>query len=130
MRKMLKEEWTFTHRILISGMCDGCCQNVQGKVKIDSIVDLIANNCPHIEGSEARWDSETLLYSDRSSKAVEKIRTKCPRLQTFVLAEGNHFEIVKSNYDLADRNTVVRSTRNRGIAVAYHLQFYKDFILN
>jgi hypothetical protein len=111
-------------------MGDGCCQKIQAKVNVDGIVDAIANNCHHLERFEARWDSETLRYSDRSSKAVDALRTRCLRLQTFVLSEGKYFEIVKSNYDRADRTSVVRSGTNCRITLAYLLQFYKDLIFN
>ena len=109
-------------------MGDGCCQKIQSKVNIDAIIDGVANNCPHIERFEARWDSASLRYSDRSSKAVDSIRTKCLRLQSFILQEGKYFEIVKSNYDRADRFSVVRSGTNCGINLAYLLLFYKDLI--
>jgi hypothetical protein len=52
------------------GMPEGCCQKIHQKIHIDSLIDSIANNCPQIERIEARWDSETLRFSDRSSKAV------------------------------------------------------------
>lgn len=111
-------------------MSDGCCQKIQSKINIDALVDLLANNCPHLERFEARWDGDALRYSDRSSKAVDAIRTKCLRLQTLVLNEGKYFEIVKSNYDRADRGSVVRSTTNCRVTMAYLLQFYKDLIFD
>jgi hypothetical protein len=52
------------------GMPEGCCQKIHQKIHIDSLIDSIANNCSQVERIEARWDSETLRFSDRSSKAV------------------------------------------------------------
>lgn len=94
--------------ILIIGMPEGCCQKVQSKVHIDSLIDGIANNCPKMERIEARWDSDTLRFSDRSSKAIDAIRIKCLKLKCLVLSDGTYFEMVKSNFDRADRTTVVR----------------------
>lgn len=89
-------------------MPEGCCQKVQSKVHIDSLIDGIANNCPKMERIEARWDSDTLRFSDRSSKAIDAIRIKCLKLKCLVLSDGTYFEMVKSNFDRADRTTVVR----------------------
>ena len=58
------------NRILIMGMPEGCCQKIHQKIHVDSLIDSIANNCQLIERLEIRWDSETLRFSDRSSKAV------------------------------------------------------------
>ena len=115
-------------RIVILGMGDGCCQKIQSKVNIDAIIDAIASNCPAIERFEARWDADALRYSDGSSKAVDSIRAKCPRLKSIILQEGKYFEIVKSNFDRADRCSVVRTGTNCGINLAYLLLFYKDLI--
>lgn len=117
-------------RTFVVGMGDGCCQKVMSKVHIDAIMDHIANQCAHIERIEARWDSNSLRYSDRSSKAVDAIRIKCLRLKCLVLADGKYFEIVKSNFERADRAAVVRSTTNCRVTLVYLLSFYKDLIFD
>ncbi|RWS30711.1 F-box/LRR-repeat protein 20-like protein [Leptotrombidium deliense] len=133
---LTEQFWTsslplFKHmKILIMGMPEGCCQKVQSKVHIDSLMDGIANNCPYMERIEARWDSETLRFSDRSSKAVDAIRIKCPRLRSLTLSDGKYFEMVKSNFERADRLTVVRSITNYMVTLVYLLHFYKDLIFN
>lgn len=111
-------------------MADGCCQKVQSKVHIDSLMDGLANYCPFIERIELSWDNNALRYSDRSSKAVDAIRIKCLRLKSLVLSDGKYFEIVKSNFERADRAAVVRSTTNCRITLVYLLQFYKDLIFD
>ena len=111
-------------------MPEGCCQKVQSKVHIDSLIDAIASHCPAMERMEARWDPETLRFSDRSSKAVDAIRIKCPRLRCLVLSDGTYFEMVKSNFERADRISVVRSTVNCSVTMVYLLHFYKDLIFN
>lgn len=64
-------------------MPEGCCQKIHQKIHIDSLIDSIANNCPHIERLEIRWDPETLRFSDRSNKAVGKLialgNCQCPQ---------------------------------------------------
>ncbi|KAI1278002.1 F-box/LRR-repeat protein 20 [Halotydeus destructor] len=117
-------------RVFVVGMSDGCCQKVMSKVNIDAIIDGISNNCPWIERIEARWDDTSLRFSDRSSKAVDAIRMKCLRLKCLVLSDGKYFEIVKSNFERADRPAVVRSTTNCRVTLAYLLSFYKDLIFD
>ena len=111
-------------------MPEGCCQKVQSKVHIDGLIDGIANNCPKMERIETRWDNETLRYSDRSSKAIDTLRVKCPRLKCLVLSDGKYFEMVKSNFERADRASIVRSINNCRITTVYLLQVYKDLIFN
>lgn len=112
------------------GMPEGCCQKVQSKIHIDSLIDGIANHCSEIERLEACWDAETLRFSDRSSKAVDSIRLRCPRLRCLVLSDGTYFEIVKSNFERADRPTVVRSTVNCRVALLYLSNYYRELIFN
>ncbi|OTF71394.1 F-box/LRR-repeat protein 7-like protein [Euroglyphus maynei] len=117
-------------RILVVGMPEGCCQKIHQKIHIDSLIDSIANNCANIERLEIRWDPETLRFSDRSNKAVDSIRLKCLRLRCWCLSDGKYFEMVKSNFERADRATVVRSTTNCRVTLVYLLSHYKDLIFN
>lgn len=115
-------------RILVMGMPVGCCQKIQQKVHIDSLIDAIANRCQYIQRLEVSWDSETLRFSDRSSKAVDLIRLKCLNLNCWVLSDGKYFEMVKSNFERADRRTVVRSSINCRVTLVYLLMHYKNLI--
>lgn len=115
-------------RILVMGMPVGCCQKIQQKVHIDSLIDAIANKCQHIQRLEVSWDSETLRFSDRSSKAVDLIRLKCLKLSCWVLSDGKYFEMVKSNFERADRRTVVRSSINCRVTLVYLLTHYGNLI--
>lgn len=117
-------------RILVAGMATGCCKKIHQKIHIDSMLDAIANNCPEIERLEIGWDSETLRFSDRSSKAIDTVRVKCLRLRCLVLCDGKYFELVKSNFDRADRHTLVRSTTNCRVSLVYLLSCYKDLVFN
>lgn len=115
-------------RILVMGMSVGCCQKIQQKIHIDSLIDAIATNCQFIQRLEVSWDSETLRFSDRSSKAVDLIRLKCLDLGCWVLSDGKYFEMVKSNFERADRRTVVRSSINCRVTLVYLLMHYKNLV--
>lgn len=115
-------------KILVMGMPVGCCQKIQQKIHIDSLIDAIANRCQFIQRLEVSWDSETLRFSDRSSKAVDLIRLKCLDLACLVLSDGKYFEMVKSNFERADRRTVVRSSINCRVTLVYLLMHYKNLI--
>lgn len=115
-------------RILVMGMPVGCCQKIQQKIHIDSLIDAIANKCQLIKRLEVSWDCETLRFSDRSSKAVDLIRLKCLNLECWVLSDGKYFEMVKSNFERADRRTVVRSSINCRVTLVYLLGHYKNLL--
>lgn len=115
-------------KILVIGMPIGCCQKIQQKIHIDALIDAIANKCQDIQRLEVTWDAETLRFSDRSSKAVDLIRLKCLNLNCWVLSDGKYFELVKSNFERADRRTVVRSSINCRVTLVYLLTQYKDLI--
>lgn len=115
-------------KILVMGMPVGCCQKIQQKVHIDSLIDAIANRCQNIQRLEVSWDSETLRFSDRSSKAVDLIRLRCLNLNCWVLSDGKYFEMVKSNFERADRRTVVRSSINCRVTLVYLLMHYRNLI--
>lgn len=55
-------------RILVMGMPTGCCKKITAKIHVDGIFDNLANNCPDLRRLEIGWDSETLRFSDKSSK--------------------------------------------------------------
>ncbi|KAG9508962.1 hypothetical protein GZH46_02530 [Fragariocoptes setiger] len=113
-------------KIMVMGMPVGCCQKIQQKIHIDSLIDAIATHCQGIERLEVSWDAETLRFSERSSKAVDLIRLKCLKLTCWVLSDGKYFEMVKSNFERADRRTVVRSSINCKVTLVYLLRNYKD----
>lgn len=115
-------------KMLVMGMPVGCCLKIQQKIHIDGLIDAIANRCNQIERLEVSWDCETLRFSDRSSKAVDLIRLKCTKLKCLVLSDGKYFEMVKSNFERADRRTVVRSSINSRVNLVYLLNHYNNLI--
>ncbi|XP_049810194.1 F-box/LRR-repeat protein 2 isoform X3 [Schistocerca nitens] len=99
-------------------------------IHVDQLMDGIANNCPNLERLELRWDPENLRFSDKSQKAIDILRVKCLKLRCLVLSDGRYYEVVKANFERADRTTVVRTTTNCRISNYYLLHNYKDLIFN
>lgn len=47
-----------------------------------------------------------------------------------IFSDGRYYEIVKANFERADRTTVVRTTTNCRITNSYLLSFYKELLFN
>ncbi|XP_022827287.1 F-box/LRR-repeat protein 2 isoform X3 [Spodoptera litura] len=113
-------------RILIMGTQERLGVNIH----VDQLMDGIANSCPNLERLELRWDPENLRFSDKSQKAIDILRVKCLKLKCLVLSDGRYYEIVKANFERADRTTVVRTSTNCRVSNYYLLSNYKDLIFN
>ncbi|CAL8082126.1 unnamed protein product [Orchesella dallaii] len=113
-------------KILVMGTTD----RLSTKIHVDQLMDAIANNCLNLERLELRWDPEALRFSDKGQKAIDIIRVKCLKLSCLVLTDGRYYEIVKANFERADRKTVVRTTTNCRVNNCYLLNFYKDLLFN
>ncbi|XP_073969382.1 F-box/LRR-repeat protein FipoQ isoform X3 [Rhodnius prolixus] len=113
-------------RILVLGTRERLGINIH----VDQLMDGIANNCPVLERLELRWDPENLRFSDKSQKAIDILRVKCLKLRSLVLSDGRYYEIVKANFERADRNTVVRNVTSCRTSLYYLLQNYRDLIFN
>ncbi|KRT86353.1 F-box domain-containing protein, partial [Oryctes borbonicus] len=81
-------------------------------ILVDQLMDSIANHCPSVERIELKWDPENLRFSDKSQKAIDTLRVKCLKMKCLVLSDGRYYEIVKANFERADRLTVVRTITN------------------
>jgi len=112
--------------ILVMGTTD----RLSTKIHVDQLMDAIANNILNLERLELRWDPEALRFSDKGQKAIDIIRVKCLKLSCLVLTDGRYYEIVKANFERADRKTVVRTTTNCRVNNCYLLNFYKDLLFN
>ena len=55
-----------------------------------------------------RWDNDTLRFSDKNQKAVDLLRTRCLKLKCLVLSDGRLYEIMRGNFERADRRSVIR----------------------
>lgn len=128
----------------------GTHERLQVNIHVDQLMDAIASNCPKLERLELRWvtrniylkfswlkrrflfrwDPENLRFSDKSQKAIDLLRVKCLKLRCMVLSDGRYYELVKANFERADRMTVVRNTTCCRVSAYYMLQNYNDLIFN
>ncbi|KAG0723545.1 F-box/LRR-repeat protein 7 [Chionoecetes opilio] len=116
--------------ILRLGLSEALSYRLMGKIHVDGLLDNFANYAQHLERLEMSWDPDTLRFSDKSQKAIDTMRVRCLRLKCLVLADGKYYEIVKANYERADRTTVVRTATNCCVSIAYLLSHYKDLIFD
>ncbi|KAL3863119.1 hypothetical protein ACJMK2_004892 [Sinanodonta woodiana] len=117
-------------RVCVLGTADGWFLKLNTKVHIDQIIEDFAKNCPRLERLEIQWDPDTIRYSDKSNKFVDHIRLRCPHLKSFTLSDGEYYEMVKSNFERADRFKVVRTTTNYCTTIVSLLSCYKDLLFN
>uniref|UniRef100_A0A915EPC4 F-box domain-containing protein n=1 Tax=Ditylenchus dipsaci TaxID=166011 RepID=A0A915EPC4_9BILA len=117
-------------RILVMGMAEDCCPKVTAKIHIDQFVDCIAQNCSKLYRLEIRWDDETLRFSDKSSKFIDVLRMKCLKLHSMVLSDGQYYELVRSNFERADRLSVVRTTEMCRTGILHCSKFYLQLLFN
>jgi hypothetical protein len=57
-------------------------------------------------------------------------RIRCTRLHSLVLADGEYYELVKSNFERADRQRVVRTTTSDQTSIVGLLNYYNDLRFN
>ena len=55
---------------------------------------------------------------------------RSPQLKSFTLADGEYYEMVKSNFERADRATIVRTCTNYTTSIVSQLSCYKDLCFN
>ena len=60
-------------------------------------------------------------FSDKNQKAIDLLRTKCLKLKSMVLCDGKLYEIMKGNFERADRRSVIRTTVNSKVSLHYLL---------
>jgi hypothetical protein len=117
-------------KTLIMGLAVDCCAKVSAKIHIDHFVEAIANHCQKIERLEVRWDSENLRFSEKSAKFIDMLRMKCLKLKSLVLSDGPFYELVRSNFERADRYATVRTTEMCLTSLVERLTFYRDLLFN
>lgn len=106
----------------------GCSTRMSVKVHVDHLIDGIARHCSKVERVEFRWDNDTLRFSDKNQKAIDLIRTRCTKLQCFVLSDGRLYEIMRGNFERADRKAVVRTTIACRVTLHYLLKHYQEML--
>nr|CAD2192247.1 unnamed protein product [Meloidogyne enterolobii] len=107
--------------VLVMGVAEDCCPK---------FIDCIAQNCPSLTRLEIRWDDGTLRFSDKSSKFIDVLRMKCPKLHSIVLSDGQYYELVRSNFERADRLSVVRTTEMCRTGILQCSKFYNQLLFN
>ncbi|XP_043218903.1 F-box/LRR-repeat protein 7-like isoform X1 [Amphibalanus amphitrite] len=105
-------------------------EGLSKKIPVDQIMDALATSCSQLERLEICWDPETIRFSDKSQKAIDAVRVRCLRLRCLVLSDGKYYEVVKSNFERADRSTVVRTSTTCKVTNAYLLSHYNDLLFN
>jgi len=116
--------------VLVCGTANGWFLRMSTKVHIDQIIISLSQNCSKLERLEIQWDPDTIRYSDNSSKFIDQLRMRSPQLKSLTLSDGEYYEMVKSNFERADRRTVVRTTTNYTTSLVMLLSCYKDLLFN
>ena len=111
-------------RILVMGTDE----RMSMKIHVDHLIDAIAKHCSKLERLEFRWDNDTLRFSDKNQKAIDQIRARCLRLQSMVLCDGRLYEIMRGNFERADRRSVVRTSINCRVRTHYLLTHYEELL--
>ena len=111
-------------RILVMGTDE----RMSMKIHVDHLIDAVAKNCASLERLEFRWDNDTLRFSDKNQKAIDLIRAKCLRLQSLVLCDGRLYEIMRGNFERADRRSVIRTSINCRVRINYLLSHYEEML--
>ena len=57
-------------------------------------------------------------------------RIRCTKLLSLVLADGEYYELVRSNFERADRQRVVRTTNSDQTSIVSLLKYYNDLRFN
>ncbi|CCD69938.1 F-box domain-containing protein [Caenorhabditis elegans] len=117
-------------RVMVMGIAEDCCPKVVAKIHVDQFVDCIAQNCPRLTRLEVRWDDETLRFSDKSSKFIDVLRMKCLMLHSIVLSDGQYYELVRSNFERADRMSVVRTTEMCRTGLLHCSRYFNKLLFN
>ena len=55
---------------------------------------------------------------------------KCPWIKSMTLSDGEYYEMVKSNFERADRKCVVRATTSYTTSLVSLLNRYADLLFN
>ncbi|XP_052254473.1 F-box/LRR-repeat protein 7-like isoform X1 [Dreissena polymorpha] len=117
-------------RICVLGTANGWFLKLTTKVHIDQVIEAFAQNCPYMSRLEIQWDPDTIRFSDKSSKFIDHIRLRCPFLKSFTLSDGEYYEMVKSNFERADRVKVIRTTTFYQTSIISLVSCFNDLLFN
>ncbi|XP_040570921.1 uncharacterized protein FipoQ [Lepeophtheirus salmonis] len=108
----------------------GTSEKMSMKIHVDHLIDSIAKYCPQLERLEFRWDNQTLRFSDKNQKAIDMLRSKCLKLKCMALSDGKLYEIMRGNFERADRKSVIRTTTMTRVTLHYLLKYYKELLFS
>ncbi|CAH8832793.1 unnamed protein product [Trichobilharzia szidati] len=117
-------------RVCVLGASHGWFFKYNTRVHIDKVLEGFAGCCPNLEALEIQWDPDTIRFSDKSRKFIDRIRIKCPRLKSLTLSDGKYYEMVKGNFERAECPRVVRTTTTYNTSIISLLERYKDLRFN
>lgn len=61
-------------RVCVLGASHGWFYKYNTRVHIDKILESFAGYCPNLEALEIQWDPDTIRFSDKSRKFIDRIR--------------------------------------------------------
>ncbi|KAG5448128.1 F-box protein of unknown function [Clonorchis sinensis] len=117
-------------KICVLGAAHGWFFKYNTRVHIDKILESFAAHCPNLEALEIQWDPDTIRFSDKSRKFIDRIRLKCSRLKSLTLSDGKYYEMVKGNFERANCPRVVRTNTTYNTSIVSLLEHYKDLRFN
>ncbi|CAF0749524.1 unnamed protein product [Rotaria sordida] len=134
--KVTEQFWTNTIKniknikIFVMGTAFGWFKKISTRIHIDQILDACAQECQKLERLEIQWDEETLRWNENSSKFIDHIRIRCAKLHSLVLSDGEYYELVRSNFERADRPRVVRTMISEQTSIVSLLKYYNELRFN
>lgn len=117
-------------KIVVMGTPLGWFKKIATRIHVDQIIESFAVNCPGLERLEIQWDPETIRFNDNSRKFIDHLRLRCGKLRSFVLSDGEYYEMVKSNFERAERHKIVRTTTSYQTSIASLLKYYHHLLFN
>ncbi|CAL8107383.1 unnamed protein product [Calicophoron daubneyi] len=117
-------------KICVLGAAHGWFFKYNTRVHIDKILEGFAASCPNLEALEIQWDPDTIRFSDKSRKFIDRIRLKCQRLKSLTLSDGKYYEMVKGNFERAECPRVVRTSTAYNTSIISLLRRFADLRFN
>ena len=133
---------------MVIGTPHGWFKKINTRIHVDQILEACAQECQKLERLEIQWDEETLRWNENSSKFIDHIRyisisiitiyfhiwflfrIRCTKLLSLVLADGEYYELVRSNFERADRQRVVRTTTSDQTSIVSLVSYFNDLRFN
>ena len=76
------------------------------------------------------FENTIIIYFFGNNGMNVILRVRCGRLKSLTLSDGEYYEMVKSNFERADRTTTVRTTTNYTTSIVPILSNYRDLLFN